>query len=213
MLALICALALALPTAAVAADPSGGIVAESTFVTSPGGAFAGKASRVVGFSPLGGALVVQALVADGEWLTIGRVNVKPGEKFELKWKPARAGRYEFRVLPAVAGSADVTAQESSAAALGKLTVYRLQRTTWYGPGNYSARTACGQKLTKRTLGVAHRTLPCGTMVEFFKQGRSVTVPVIDRGPFVRGITWDLTYAAARRVKMLGSEPIGALVIR
>lgn len=218
LLGAVCALALlfALPGAALAAEEvpaSGGLVAGTTFVSAPAGAFAGKQGEVRGFSPLNGAIVVQVSVAGGEWTSIGPVTAKPGEPFELMWKPARSGRYELRAVPATAGAADASAQDAAAAGLGQLTVYRLQRTTWYGPGNYSARTACGQRLTRRTLGVAHRTLPCGTRVEFFKAGKSVTVPVIDRGPFVRGVTWDLTYAAAKRVNMLGSERIGAYVIR
>ena len=214
LLAVLCALGLVTSgVASAAVAPSGGLVAETTFVTAPDGAFAGKASRIRGFSPISGMIVVQMSIAVGEWQSIGPVTSKPSEQFELSWTPSRSGRYELRAVPAVAGAADANAQESGAAGLGRLTVYRLQRTTWYGPGNYRTRTACGQRLTRRTLGVAHRTLPCGTRVEFYKNGKSVTVPVIDRGPFVRGVTWDLTYGAAKRVSMLGSERIGAYVIR
>ena len=64
--------------------------------------------------------------------------------------------------------------------------------SWYGPGLYGNGTACGQKLTKELVGVAHRTLPCGTMVTFRYNGKTVTAPVIDRGPYVAGRTWDLS---------------------
>jgi rare lipoprotein A len=64
--------------------------------------------------------------------------------------------------------------------------------SWYGPGLYGNGTACGQKLTKELVGVAHRTLPCGTMVTFRYNGKTVSAPVIDRGPFVAGRTWDLS---------------------
>ena len=67
--------------------------------------------------------------------------------------------------------------------------------SWYGPGFWGQGTACGQTLTQTTLGVAHRTLPCGTLVTFRYNGTQVTVPVIDRGPYVSGRTWDLTKAA------------------
>jgi hypothetical protein len=204
---------LVVPAAAVGVAPgSGGVVMEESFVSAPGGAYAGKPASLRGFSPLGGNVFVQVQEA-GQWISIGQVETRPGGSFKLAWKPKRSGRYEVRALPAIAGASDALAQEAAAADLGRVTVYRLQRTTWYGPGNYSARTACGKKLTKRTLGVAHRTLPCGTMVEFYKNGKSITVPVIDRGPFVRGVVWDLTIAAAKRVRMLGSEPIGAYVVR
>jgi rare lipoprotein A (peptidoglycan hydrolase) len=64
--------------------------------------------------------------------------------------------------------------------------------SWYGPGLYGNGTACGQTLTKDLVGVAHRTLPCGTMVTFRYKGKTVSAPVIDRGPYVSGRTWDLS---------------------
>ena len=67
--------------------------------------------------------------------------------------------------------------------------------SWYGPGLYGNGTACGQKLTKGLVGVAHRTLPCGTLVQFrnSKTGAVVTAKVIDRGPYVSGRQWDLSH--------------------
>jgi Lytic transglycolase len=66
--------------------------------------------------------------------------------------------------------------------------------SWYGPGFYGNRTACGVVvLQKDTVGVAHRTLPCGTRVTFRYNGRTVTTEVIDRGPYVAGRIWDMTH--------------------
>jgi rare lipoprotein A len=84
---------------------------------------------------------------------------------------------------------------------------RVLKATWYGPGFYGKRTACGTRLGPRTLGVAHRSLPCGTAVTFFHGGRFLTLPVIDRGPYARGVAWDLTAAAA---KQLGFRSTGRL---
>jgi len=66
--------------------------------------------------------------------------------------------------------------------------------SWYGPGFFGKSTACGQSYTPETEGVAHRTLPCGTLLTLAHDGRAVTVPVIDRGPFVAGRILDLTSA-------------------
>lgn len=68
--------------------------------------------------------------------------------------------------------------------------------SWYGPGFYGSGTACGQTYTRTILGVAHRSLPCGTLVTFRNpaNGRQITVPVIDRGPYVAGRTWDMSRA-------------------
>lgn len=66
--------------------------------------------------------------------------------------------------------------------------------SWYGPGFYGNRTACGQTYTPEIIGVAHRTLPCGTIVVIEYRGRVMTVPVIDRGPYIAGRTLDLSNA-------------------
>ena len=60
--------------------------------------------------------------------------------------------------------------------------------SWYGPGFYGKRTACGYAMTKSLIGVAHRTLPCGTKVTFRNpaNGRTITTKVVDRGPYVSG---------------------------
>ena len=71
-----------------------------------------------------------------------------------------------------------------------------QLATWYGPGFFGNRTACGQTLTRRTLGVAHKTLPCGSKVVLNYNGRFVRTTVIDRGPYAHGAKWDLTQATA-----------------
>lgn len=84
---------------------------------------------------------------------------------------------------------------------------RIARATFYGPGLYGNRTACGQTLTPGTLGVAHKTLPCGTLVTVAHRGRFLRTTVIDRGPFRAGYAWDLTSAAARAVGMRSSSAI------
>jgi rare lipoprotein A len=68
--------------------------------------------------------------------------------------------------------------------------------SWYGPGFYGHGTACGETLTRSLLGVANLTLPCGTRVTLRNpsNGRSITVRVVDRGPYVSGRMWDLTGA-------------------
>ena len=69
--------------------------------------------------------------------------------------------------------------------------------SWYGPAFYGKRTACGLAMTQSLLGVAHRTLPCGTLITFRNpsNGRTLTLPVVDRGPYVYGRDWDLTGGA------------------
>ncbi len=66
----------------------------------------------------------------------------------------------------------------------KNTWKRDPEISWYGGGLFGNGTACGQTYTKTIVGVAHRTLPCGTKVQFRYNGKVLTVPVIDRGPYV-----------------------------
>src|SRR5260370_74728 len=66
--------------------------------------------------------------------------------------------------------------------------------SWYGPGFYGNRTACGQTYTPEILGVANLTLPCGTLITLTYGARSITVAVIDRGPYVAGRMLDLSNA-------------------
>ena len=61
---------------------------------------------------------------------------------------------------------------------------------WYGPGFYGDVTACGQVMTRRLRGVAHRTLPCGTRVRLKWKGHVVTTKVVDRGPYPAPYLYD-----------------------
>lgn len=69
--------------------------------------------------------------------------------------------------------------------------------------DYGQPLACGGTLAEGQLGVASRTLPCGTIVAIAYRGRVVHVPVIDRGPYIEGRTWDLTGATAEALRFPG----------
>jgi rare lipoprotein A (peptidoglycan hydrolase) len=86
---------------------------------------------------------------------------------------------------------------------------RVRKATWYGPGLYGNRTACGHKLTRRLHGVAHKSLPCGTRVLLSYGGRFVTAKVVDRGPYANGAVFDLTSATARRIGLNSTDLLRA----
>jgi hypothetical protein len=77
-----------------------------------------------------------------------------------------------------------------------------QKATWYGPGFFGNRTACGKTLRRSTVGVAHKRLPCGTKVVVRYKGSYVRTKVVDSGPYAYGAKWDLTQKTAR---LLGFE--------
>ncbi len=81
-------------------------------------------------------------------------------------------------------------------------MFRLAEASWYGGGG---SLACGGALTSATMGVANKTLPCGTEITLRYGGRTVRVPVVDRGPYVAGREFDLTEATK---EALGFEGVG-----
>jgi rare lipoprotein A (peptidoglycan hydrolase) len=84
--------------------------------------------------------------------------------------------------------------------------------TWFGPGFYGHTTACGQRMTPVLVGVASRTLPCGTLVRIGYRGHHLTVPVLDRGPYANGAAWDLTNGAARSLGLAETAHIATQVV-
>lgn len=79
--------------------------------------------------------------------------------------------------------------------------------SWYGPGLFGNHLGCGGILTTHTFGVAHKTLPCGTVIKICMR-RCAYARVIDRGPFVWGRDLDLTGPLAYRVGLLPSRSTG-----
>ena len=73
------------------------------------------------------------------------------------------------------------------------------QASWYGPDFYGRKTADGTVLERNSLWVAHKTLPLGTKVKFTYNGKTITLPVKDRGPFIPGREWDFTEAAAESI--------------
>jgi rare lipoprotein A len=109
--------------------------------------------------------------------------------FTVHYRAQRIGSERVRVR--FAGDAnDLSADRYP----GRLNVYRLAEASWYGGGG---NLACGGTLSSSTLGVANKTLPCGTVVLLRYHGRSVRVRVIDRGPYIAGREYDLTEATKR----------------
>jgi rare lipoprotein A (peptidoglycan hydrolase) len=84
--------------------------------------------------------------------------------------------------------------------------------TWFGPGFYGKQTACGQILTPHVVGVANRTLPCGTLVKVVYKSHSLTIPVLDRGPYAHGADWDLTSGAAQALGISDTVRIATRIV-
>ncbi|MFN8217138.1 MAG: septal ring lytic transglycosylase RlpA family protein [Solirubrobacterales bacterium] len=123
-------------------------------------------------------------------------------RFSVRWKPRGIGAYRVRAY----GVHTRHAHPGSSKAR-RLTSFRYAGASYYGPGLYGNGVACGGTLTPSTLGVANKTLPCGTMVTLRYHGRSIRVPVIDRGPYVAGRDYDLTEATRNRLGFPGVDTL------
>ena len=168
----------------------------------------GKVVRFSGHAEPGHAVQVEQLGAAG-WAPVAKATAAQDGTYRAYWRAAHIGRFRFR---AVLGTADGASASTASPEVG-LTVYKPAMATWYGPGFYGRKTACGLKMSRRLVGVAHKTLPCGTQVSIHFAGKTVTVPVVDRGPFPRGRDWDLTIAAAKQLGFATMDTVGALTRR
>jgi rare lipoprotein A len=140
------------------------------------------------------------------WAATAHSTVASDGSFSVVWRANHIGRFAFRaILQSGSGL-----RAAGASPTVTVTVYRAARATLYGPGFYGKRTACGVKLTRSTIGLANRTLRCGEHVSVYFQGRTLSVPVIDRGPYANGADFDLTMATGRALGIGGTEQIGAV---
>jgi peptidoglycan lytic transglycosylase len=148
---------------------------------------------------------------NGLWESTVSATVASDGTFRATWHTTQVGRFSMRAVKLTGAP---RAESASTTLAGGLTVsvYRDAKATIYGPGFYGRRTACGPRLRRSTLGVANRTLPCGTEVSLMYRGRELTVPVIDRGPYANGASWDVTMAAASALGMDGTEWIGSIAL-
>jgi len=158
----------------------------------------------------GRPVAVQRQEQDGDWVLTATTMTTEGGAFDARWITDHIGRFALRALTPAAAGASASAAAAPTTGQTPVTVYRQGLASFYGPGFFGARTACGRILRKATLGVAHPALPCGTVVNLYYKGRTVTVPVIDRGPFHPGRIWDLTEATAALLRFTGTGTIGAL---
>jgi len=168
------------------------ILARRRTLATPAGRRAGVKGRI---APGGRRLVLLQAGYAGRWRTIARDRSHGDGRFALRFR-MRPGTVKLRVR--------FRGDRLNAAAtrrVGTASALRPSLASWYGI--YGGPLACGGSLGYGQMGVAHKTLPCGTRVTISFRGRTVRVPVIDRGPYVGGREWDLTGATARALHFDG----------
>jgi rare lipoprotein A (peptidoglycan hydrolase) len=121
----------------------------------------------------------------------------------------RSGRV-VRQVHAKRGDIFVLSVSSGGGLTGRSAITVVKRlrpavASWYGL--YGEGLACGGTLGVNQIGVAHKTLKCGTKVTISYHGRTIVAPVIDRGPFITGREFDLSGAAARALHFDGVDTV------
>ena len=164
------------------------------------------------------------------WTVVANARIRAHGAFSTSWRVSESGRLEIRaVLEGLAsrastddsggatgagsispGTAGATGELSAMSPPLTVTVFRTSFATLYGPSLLGHHTACGVKLTRTTLGVANRTLKCGTKVTIYFRGEELVVPVIDRGPYANHADWDLTIGTATALGITANSTIGTL---
>jgi rare lipoprotein A len=143
--------------------------------------------------------------------------------FYLEIKPKRdlnaplvsaIGSRVIQLCAVVLGAASLAACAQSSVVTQKSPSLEHHRTTsivtnrHYGVASFyteGTQTANGERFDTHQLTAAHRTLPFGTRLRVTNvaTGRSVTVRVNDRGPFIPGRVVDVSYSAAQTLGMVG----------
>ena len=146
---------------------------------------AGRTARIAGRvrPAASGRLVVLQRRAHRRWLTIDRTRTRAHGRFTLRYRTRDALSAALRVR--VAGGHGVTGRTRS---VGRLEAFRPALASWYGEGQ---ALACGGHMTPGMMGVANKSLPCGTKVTIRYRGRQVRVAVVDRGPYSGAREFDL----------------------
>lgn len=128
------------------------------------------------------------------WRAVDRDVVAKNGRFRVSTRIARIGdrAARLRIVSNSKGRGDVERVE-------RIHGFRSAYASYYGPGLYGGALACGGTLSPGTIGVAHKTLPCGTKLTLRKGNRQVQARVVDRGPYIAGREFDLTAATKYRL--------------
>ncbi len=173
----------------------------------------------------GGAIDIETAKAGGtNWTQVATAVIGGSGSFSAAWTPSTSAQLAVRAVldpglsnPTTAGASGLPGSGSASTAAGvvatsalTIPIFKNAIATMYGPGFWGRHTACGERLRQATLGVASRTMKCGSRVSIDFKGREITVPVIDRGPFANHASWDLTMATGKALGMKGTSIIGTL---
>jgi rare lipoprotein A len=159
----------------------------------------------------GSRVSVKGKIADPETRRTAALQIQRGHRWVTLDRTRTNGAGKFTLRDRVRGPLSTRARlrlsTGETRSLGRLNVYRKALASWYGPGLFGNHLGCGGTLQTGSIGVANKSLPCGTKVTLRHHGRVLRVRVIDRGPYVGAREYDLTSATARKLGFSGHGPI------
>lgn len=188
-------------------EPAGVVGGPALYARS--GGMLGGTLNFRGTTTAGRQVAIERLDGTGVWRQAASAVADDRGNFVARWRTDRAGVFTVRAVSAGDARGARAAVDPPSVTV---TVYKPATATWYGPGFYGRKTACGQRMTTTLVGVAHRSLPCGRTVAIVYKGRTIVAPVVDRGPFRHAATWDLTAAAAQQLGLARTARIGAVAM-
>ena len=162
----------------------------------------GRNAEVRGAIQPAGSTVALQIRRGHHWVTLDRDRTDANGRYRLHDRVRHPVSARARVKVSTGGPAGYRG-------IGRLNVFRVAHASWYGPGLYGGHLSCGGTLDAGDLGVAHKSLPCGTKVTLRHGGRTVRVPVVDRGPYSGGREFDLTAATKERLRFSG---VGTILV-
>ncbi|MFN2612308.1 MAG: septal ring lytic transglycosylase RlpA family protein [Solirubrobacterales bacterium] len=185
------ALATAVTGSPTSAQPTGATAAASRVALklADKDVLAGEKVKLEGSVAPGGTQTVEI---DVNGKRVKELSTAADGHFRGGWRPETPGVYK---LEAIAGGPETPVSSGHK----RVNAYRAVQASYYGPGLYGGQLACGGVLTPSKLGVANKTLPCGAKVTLRHGNQTLTVPVIDRGPYAGNRVYDLTAATKSKL--------------
>ena len=107
-------------------------------------------------------------------------------------------------MPLMTGCASSSHHGAGARSTGNVSETGI--ASYYAHKYHGRTTASGERFDMNDMTAAHKTLPFGTRVRVtnLSNGKSITVRINDRGPFVKGRIIDLSLAAAKKLDMVNA---------
>lgn len=143
---------------------------------------------------------------DDRWVKVDGGRTGKNGRFKLSWVAQKQGSERLRLR--VKGDENAVGFSKAL----RVSVFAPANASYFGPGFFGSRTACGKTMTRESVLVAHRTLACGTKIKFYYRGRVVTAKVQDRGPFHSDRIFDLSQGLKDRLGFGSTGTVGYMVL-